>query len=308
MQKKITPMLATLIEKPFDKEGWLFEVKWDGYRALAYKNRNVHLLSRNHKSFNSRFPHIVCALQKLSGHFILDGEIVILDNKGKSHFQLLQNNQKSQTTPMYYIFDILNLDGQDLRLLPLIERKKILKKFLPKKSLLLRCGDYIPTQGIAFFKEAKKKGLEGIIAKNEQSTYQSRRSKDWLKIKTGLRQEVVIGGFTEPKGSRKYFGALLVGVYKRGQLICVGHVGSGFDENLLSNLYARLKKIISVRCPFSIPPRPNAEATWVKPKLVCEVSFAEWTQEGSLRQPIFKGLRIDKKPTDVIREVPKTRN
>lgn len=300
-------MLATLIDKPFDKEGWLFEIKWDGYRAISYKNADVLLLSRNQKSFNCRFPSIVSALNRLPGRFILDGEIVVLDKKGRSDFQLLQNEQRSKITPYYYIFDILYLDGRDLRSLPLIQRKKILKKFLSRKASSLRFGDFIETHGIAFFKEAKKRGLEGIIAKNEESAYQSRRSKDWLKIKAVLRQEVVIGGFTEPKGSRKAFGALLVGVYKNSQLIYAGHVGGGFDDKLLSSVHAQLQKILSSKCPFEIQPHPNAKATWVKPKLVCEVAFAEWTKEGMMRQPIFKGMRMDKSSKDVVREVPKRR-
>lgn len=296
-------MLATLIEKPFDKEGWIFEIKWDGYRALAFKNKEITLLSRNHKSFNRRFPKIVSELKKLPGSFVLDGEIVILDKKGRSRFQLLQNYQKSKQVPYYYVFDILSLNGHDLRSLPLIERKQILKKLLPiRRSSQVRFGDYIETRGIAFFKEAKKRGLEGIIAKKASSSYQSKRSKDWLKIKTGYRQEVVIGGFTEPKGSRKCFGSLLVGVYQDKKLVYAGHVGGGFDEKLLASTYAQLKKIIGKKCPFAIEPHPNMPATWVKPLLVCEVSFAEWTDEGMMRQPIFKGLRIDKSPKEVIRE------
>lgn len=304
--KKIMPMLATLIEKPFDKEGWLFEIKWDGYRALAYKNTDCVLLSRNQKSFNPRFPSIANAIKKLPGSFVLDGEIVILDKKGRSDFQLLQNYQRSKDLPYFYAFDILYLNGQDLKQIPLIERKKILKKLLGSRRISqIRFGDYIEKKGIAFFREVKKRGLEGIIAKKEDSTYQSRRSKDWLKIKTGLRQEVVIGGFTQPKGSRKYFGSLLVGVYQKNKLIYAGRVGGGFDEKLLSSIYPQLQKIASSICPFDPKPGSHAAITWVKPKLVCEVAFAEWTKEGILRQPIFKGLRVDKSARDVVKEIPK---
>jgi len=303
-------MLATLIEKPFDKKGWLFEIKWDGYRALANKSTQISLLSRNQKSFNQRFPSIVNALKKIPGSFVLDGEIVAVDKNGKSSFQLLQNYHISKQVLYYYVFDILFLNGQDLKSIPLIERKKILKKLLKGRSTTqLKFGDYIEEKGVAFFREAKKKGLEGIIAKNGDSTYQSRRSKEWLKIKTGLRQEVVIGGFTQPKGSRKCFGALLVGIYKNGLLIYAGRVGGGFDEKLLSSVYSQLQKITTSKCPFSQQLHPNAVVTWVKPKLVCEVSFAEWTQDGIMRQPIFKGIRIDKSAKDVVKEKPhKVRN
>lgn len=304
--KKIAPMLATLIEQPFDKEGWLFEIKWDGYRALAYKNTEILLLSRNQLSFNQRFPSLVSALKKLPGSFVVDGEIVILDKKGRSNFQLVQNYQRSKQTPYYYVFDILYFNDRDLRGMPLIERKKILKKLLSsRRNSQVRFGDYIEEKGISFFRAVKKKGLEGVIAKKENSTYQSRRSKDWLKIKTGLRQEVVIGGFTQPRGSRKSFGSLLVGVYHKGHLLYAGHVGGGFDEQLLSSVYSQLQKTIASKCPFYREPHPNAIVTWVKPKLVCEVAFAEWTDDGIMRQPIFKGMRLDKAPKEVVKEIPK---
>ena len=292
-------MLATLIDKPFNKEGWLFEVKWDGYRAIAYKDKRVDLVSRNQKSFNARFPDIIKSLAKLPGRFVVDGEIVVLDKKGRSHFQLLQNKEG---TAYYYLFDILSFEGRDLTKLPLTDRKKILKKLLSgSRNSLVRFCDHIESKGIAFFKQAKEKGLEGIIAKNGSSAYQFRRSKDWLKIKTGKRQEVVIGGFTEPKGGRTRFGALLVGVYEKGKLVFVGRVGGGFDRTRLEEVYAQLQRVISKKCPFSEVPR--LAATWVKPKLVCEVAFAEWTQDGIMRQPIFKGMRSDKSPKDVIREL-----
>jgi bifunctional non-homologous end joining protein LigD len=305
--KKIKPMLATLIAGPFDRKGWLFEVKWDGYRALAFKDKKVELLSRGQKSFNQRYPAIVSEIKKIPGDVILDGEIVVLDKKGRSNFQLLQNYQKKQEGALYYyVFDILLYKGQDLRDSPLVERKKILKKLVRQPGLTqIRFSDDIHEKGKAFFRLAVKKGLEGIIAKKEDSSYQSRRSPDWLKIKTTLRQEVVIGGFTEPKGGRKRFGALLLGVYENKELVYVGHVGTGFDEKLLEDIYLQLRKIASSTSPFRNPPRPNSPVTWVKPKLVCEVSFAEWTTDGKMRQPTFKGMRIDKNAKEVMREKPK---
>jgi bifunctional non-homologous end joining protein LigD len=303
--KHIQPMLATLADKPFNKEGWVFEVKWDGYRAIAYKNKHVDLISRGQKFYNARFPEIVKALSHLPGRFIVDGEIVLLGKKGRSQFQLLQNYQRhKEGTPYYYVFDILSFEGRDLTSLPLIDRKKILKKLLSgSKRTLLKFSDHVDKNGVSFFRKAVKRGWEGIIAKKSDSTYRFRRTKDWIKIKTGKRQEVVIGGFTEPKGGRSHFGSLLVGVYEKDQLIYTGHVGGGFDSALLEEVYQQLQKIITSKCPFFKEPHANTPATWVRPKLVCEVAFAEWTQGGIMRQPIFKGMRIDKSPKEVIRDV-----
>lgn len=296
------PMLATLAEEPFDSKDWIFEVKFDGYRAIAEKKKQVRLLSRNEKSFNERFPEIVKELERLPGTFTLDGEIVILDEHGRSRFQLLQNYPKEKTgTPYYYLFDILSYGGKDLTDVPLLDRKRILKALLQQiKSKRLKYSEQVDGKGIAFFQKAKKLQLEGIIAKRKKSAYQHRRSADWLKIKTRLRQEVVIGGFTPPKGSRQKFGALLVGVYEKGNLIYVGSVGGGFDEKRLADVYAQMVKRIRTKSPFAEPPR--LAATWIKPDLVCEVVFAEWTRDGNLRQPIFKGMRIDKKAKEVVRE------
>ncbi len=299
-----TPMLATLVDKPFDGKEWLFEIKWDGYRALAHKDKQVRLISRGQKSFNEQFPTIAEEVKKIPGHFILDGEIVILDKKGKSHFQMLQNySKRKEGTPFYYVFDILSYNDKDLTSLPLIERKKILHQLLKKSRLShIKFSDHIEEKGKAFFQAAKKKNLEGIIAKKKASRYQFHRSRDWLKIKTTLRQEVVIGGFTQPQGSRHRFGALLIGVYKKGQLIYSGHVGTGFDRKTLEDVYLQLKKIISEKCPFEAEPHPNTPVSWVKPRLVCEVSFTEWTADGKMRHPTFKGMRIDKKAKNVVRE------
>lgn len=296
----ISPMLAVLTKTPFDRKGWIFEIKWDGYRALAFKDKDVRLVSRNQKSFNSRYPTIVNALKKLKGTFVIDGEIVVLDNKGRSNFQLLQNYLKTHDTPYYYVFDILFYNGKDLRDLPLVERKKILSRLIGKKQGTIRLSEHVAEKGKAFFRAAEKQGLEGIMAKKADSPYQCKRSSDWQKIKTSMRQEAVIGGFTEPKGSRKRFGSLLVGVYAKGKLIYAGRVGGGFNEELLDEVYKKLRPLVTRTCPFFETPRSSA--TWVKPKLVCEVDFAEWTKEGIMRQPIFKGLRMDKNPKQVVRE------
>lgn len=299
-----TPMLATLVDKPFDGKEWIFEIKWDGYRALAYKDKQVRLVSRGQKSFNERYPTIVKEVKKIPGRFILDGEIVILDKKGKSNFQMLQNYlNRKEGNPLYYVFDILSYNGKDLTHLPLIERKKILHQLLKKSRVShIKYSDHIEEKGKAFFQAAKKKNLEGIIAKKKTSHYQFHRSRDWQKIKTTQRQEVIIGGFTQPQGSRHRFGALLLGVYKKGKLVYAGHVGTGFDRQTLEEVYLQLKKIVSDKCPFETEPHPNTPVSWVKPRLVCEVSFTEWTADGKMRHPTFKGMRIDKKAKEIVRE------
>ncbi len=295
-------MLCTLVSEPFDEKGWIFEIKWDGYRAFAKKNGSVQLISRGKKSYNKRFPTIASELENIKGSFIIDGEIVILDKRRKSNFQMLQNYYKKKVgTPYFYVFDILSINGKDLRKLPLLERKKILKKCISKKKHI-RYSKHVLTHGKAFFKAAEKKGLEGIIAKKGDSTYHFSRTRNWLKIKTKNRQEAVIGGFTEPKGSREKFGALLIGVYEKGKLKYVGHVGGGFNQKLLHEIYGDLKKEISKRCPFTATPKPNTPVTWVRPRLVCEVEFTEWTDDGKLRHPIFKGMRYDKSARKVVRE------
>lgn len=305
--KRISPMLAVLGNEPFNRNGWIFENKWDGFRAIAQIEKGkVLLYSRNGLSFNERFASIVEELSNLPVvSAVLDGEVVILDKKGKSQFQMMQNYQRQkQGNLFYYVFDLIYLNGYDLRKLELIKRKALLEKIIEAHdSPHIRFSEHVEEKGIPFFKKALKKHSEGVMAKRSDSTYQMRRSDDWVKIKTHLRQEVVIGGYTQPKGSRQKFGALLVGVYEGKALKFIGRVGGGFNQKLLSEVYSQMQPLIQSDSPFINPPKPRENITWLKPKLVCEVSFAEWTSENILRQPIFKGMRVDKVAKDVKKEV-----
>lgn len=301
----IKPMLATLVKEPFDSDEWIFEIKWDGYRALARIDKKVDLLSRNEKSFNAQFSSVADDLSKLKAQVFLDGEIVILDKEGRSQFQLMQNYQRTKEGDLYYyVFDLLYLNGKDLRELPLIERKELLKDLIENVSFShVRYSDHIERRGKAFFREATKRNLEGIMAKKMDSLYVSKRSRDWLKIKTHMRQEAVIGGYTEPRGGRKYFGALLLGVFDdKKNFIYIGHVGGGFDTQLLKDIYDKMQPLVQEKCLFKTKPKTNTPAVWLKPQLVCEVTFAEWTKDGRMRQPIFEGLRMDKKASTVKKE------
>jgi len=307
MPHNITPMLTTLIDKPFDNKDFLFEIKWDGFRAIAeVENHKVHLYSRNNLPFTSRFPEIAASLAKLPFDVVLDGEITVLNKEGKPEFQLLQNYQSSLGELVYYIFDLLYIDGYDLQHLPLLKRKEILKKILlPLPHVAF--SDHVEKDGTAFFKTAARENLEGIIAKNTNSFYQQgKRTNDWLKVKTYYRQEAVIGGFTKPRGSRKEFGALVLGVYdENNNFIYIGHAGGGFNEEGLTYMKKKLEKLVQEESPFMVTPKTNTQATWVKPKLVAEISFAGWTNGGHMRHPVFIGLREDKKAEKVRREIPK---
>lgn len=303
----VQPMLCTLVDEPFSREGWFFEVKWDGYRAIGTKHKNdVQLYSRNETNFADHFPPVAEALRDLRHEVILDGEIVVVDNEGKPHFEWLQNwRREPQGTLYYYVFDILWCDGHDVHTMPLAERKKLLKSVVPAQSLI-RYSDHVETQGTKLFEEMQRRGLEGIVAKRADSQYhENDRGQAWLKIKTHLRQEVVVGGFTEPRGGRTYLGALLVGVYDKGEFVYIGHSGGGIPDNQRKELRARLEKLERKTSAFAVEPTPNAPVHWVRPELVCEMSFSEWTSEGFMRQPQFEGMREDKKPTAVHREKPK---
>lgn len=302
-------MLATLIDEPFDDEKWIFEIKWDGYRAIAeIKNGEVDLYSRNNNSFNQKYKPIASALQAIDKDMILDGEIVVLDDKGRSDFHRLQNFGKGEKSQlMYYVFDLIYLDGKDLSGFPLHKRKEILKNIIPDIPSV-RYNDHILKAGRDFYKLARERQLEGIIAKNISSKYfRNKRSKEWLKIKIKKRQEAVIGGYTKPKGSRSYFGALVLGVYNDNkELEYIGHTGGGFTEADLKRIFSRMKPLEQKTCPFIKKPKTNMPAVWLKPELLCEVEFSEWTDEGMMRHPVFGGLREDKKPEKVVRELPDT--
>ena len=303
----IKPMLATLTDKPFNDPAWIFEIKWDGYRTIAHLHKDqVELISRNGLSFNKVFIPVHKELATYNAWAVLDGEMSVLDEKGLPQFQLIQNYLKTgQGTLVYYVFDILYLNGIDLRSRPLLERKRILSNFIPE-SKIIKYSDYIIEKGIVFFKEAADAGLEGIIAKKADSKYYSnKRSQSWLKVKTQMRQEAIIAGFTKPRGSRKKIGALILGVYdENNELKYIGHTGGGFTVKSLNEVYERLEPLITEKSSFKTIPKVNNPATWVKPLLICEVAFQGWTDSGNMRHPIFLGLRGDKKTKDVKKELP----
>jgi DNA ligase D-like protein (predicted ligase)/DNA ligase D-like protein (predicted polymerase)/DNA ligase D-like protein (predicted 3'-phosphoesterase) len=304
------PMLATLVDRPFNDPQWLFETKWDGVRALCYvKELQLRLVTRNGKEVAFRYPELAGIAAALSAReAVLDGEIVTLDARGNSVFQWLQSRiglkgvadiaQEAREHPAtYYAFDLLYCDGYDLRHTPLSERKKLLADIL-RPSARLRLSAHVVGKGEQRFHQVAQQHLEGIIAKHAASPYQEGRSKYWLKIKTVLRQEVVIAGYTAPRGSRALFGALVVGLYEGRQLRYVGHVGGGFDSQSLQQVYDQLQPLRTARAAFADPPATNEPVQWLKPRLVCEVKFAEWTAAGLMRQPIFTGLRDDKRPEE----------
>lgn len=311
----VQPMLATLVDKAFDKEGWTYEVKWDGYRAIALMNEGVvELRSRNDKSFNEKYFPVYNALKNWNVNAIVDGEIVVVNKKGASQFNALQNwRSEADGELLYYLFDILWYQGIDVKSLPLSERKVILKSIIPQKSLIRLSSDF-DTSGTEFLETARKMGLEGIVAKRLDSPYTvGKRTTDWLKIKANKRQEVVIGGYTINEGSHKPFSSLLVGVFDKDNLIYTGRIGTGWNTKTQLAMIEEFKKYRIEKPPFSQAPdvnqpsrfRPNpphAEAYWLKPELVCEVSFTELTPDGVMRHPSFEGMRSDKKAKEVVLE------
>lgn len=317
----VEPMKARLVASPPTDDGWIYEIKFDGFRALAVIHGNeVRLISRTEKDMTAKFPEITEALQKMDlPTCILDGEIVALDDKGRSSFQMLQAYELGQEQPplCFYAFDLLTLKGRDQKKLPLLERKARLEKLLPPSDVI-RYSASLEGDAEALLKHAGKLRLEGLIGKRTDSTYEpGRRSGHWIKLKLIAEQEVVIGGYTAPGGSRKHFGALIIGVYADGKLQSVGKVGTGFNAKLLRELHDRFQPLVQDKCPFANLPAETSgrwgqgitraemkNCTWLNPKLVCQVKFAEWTRDLRLRQPVFLGIREDKKAREVVREKP----
>jgi bifunctional non-homologous end joining protein LigD len=307
----VPPMLATLSHSPFSRDGWLFEPKLDGVRCLASRSGNdVELLSRNQKRLNGKYPELVDAFgEQPSDDLAVDGEIVTFDGAVTSFARLQQRMQlerpsdeiRRKVPVWFYVFDVLRLNGKDTRQLPLRERRTLLAQALRFKDPL-RLTEQRSTEGESYFREACQKGWEGIIAKDGESIYESGRSADWLKFKCLNEQEFVIGGYTDPKGSRTGFGALLIGFYEAGKLHYAGKVGTGYDTNTLQSLHARLGKLRIKAPPFAGNDLPRRDVHWVTPKLVAQVAFGEWTRDGKLRQPRFLGLRSDKEAREVVRE------
>jgi len=313
--KTLKPMLATLVDKPFDEPDWWYEVKWDGYRAVAFVDGDkVELKSRNDKSFNEKFYPVRESLARLGMRAVFDGEIVVLNETGQSNFGDLQNwRSEADGTLVYYVFDLLWYAGKDLTQLTLAERRAILEEIFPKAEDL-QLSDVFKASGSEFFEAARKMGLEGIIAKKADSLYHpAQRSDEWLKIKAEKRQEMVIGGYTINAGTSKPFSALLVGYYEKNKLVYAGKVGTGFSQKEQRALLELFKPLEQKKIPFAAEPdinkpsrfRPNpphAEAVWLKPELVCEVNYTEFTKDGVMRHPAFAGMREDKKAKSIVRE------
>ena len=312
MPTVIHPMLATPTAKAFDDPGWVFEIKWDGYRAVAFvEDGGVRLVSRNQNDLTKQFSELGSLPQFVKAErAILDGEIVALDEQGRPSFSLMQQrtgfqpgkrrlSRREGVPVIYYAFDLLYLDGFDLRRVALEQRKQLLQEKI-KTGELVRFSDHYPEKGLDLFAAAKQRGLEGIIAKKRNSAYEEKRSRDWLKIKITQRQECVIGGYTDPEGSREFFGALVLGLYdQQGRLIHVGQAGTGFDQKTLKEIFARLQPLKTKQNPFYGEIGGLRKVQFVRPELVAEIKFAEWTHETAeggmkLRAPVFMGLRADK--------------
>ena len=306
------PALATLTARRFSSPEWIFERKLDGVRAIAVRDGGTPVLySRNHKIMDNAYPEIVEALEKLGGpEFVVDGEIVAFDGD-KTSFSALQprihltDPDRARATGIevfYYLFDVLNLDGRGTAALSLRQRKALLRDAFDFEDPL-RYSAHRNTEGEKYFEEACSRGWEGLIAKRAEAPYHSGRSRDWLKFKCAQGQEFVVGGFSDPQGSRHGFGALLLGYHDHGRLRYAGKVGTGFDERLLASLHARLRELETPKSSFGEIVKERA-VHWVTPKLVVQIQFSEWTRDGRLRHPRFSGLREDKRPADVVREQP----
>lgn len=293
----IKPMLAKETAAPFDDKGWLFEIKWDGYRAVAEKKKDsVLLYSRNGLNFQPTYPVVVDQLKKIKADAVLDGEIVVLGEDGKPDFQFLQHYSENQERPIQYcVFDLLKLNGKATTSLPLIDRKELLKKIIPPDDPVIKYSDHIIENGKSFLQVSKEKNLEGIMAKKIDSKYYpGKRTTDWLKIKNHKTLEVIIAGYTEPAGSRKYFGSLILAAKEGKKLIYMGNAGTGFNQQNLKELYDLFQPLVRKKSPFEEKIKNNSKTTWIKPVLICEVKFSEVTADGKLRHPVFLRVRDDK--------------
>lgn len=315
----VTPMNALLVEKLPTSGHWEYEIKWDGYRALTVKQgKTVELYSRRGRPLTADFSEIARAARSIPAKdCVLDGEVVALDEQGRASFQLMQN-YRGNGGLYYYVFDVLNVEGRDLKALPLTERKAILQDVLAKSSDPIRFSATLNGDPRKLLELARTQGLEGLIGKRAECEYApGRRSGAWIKIKVTNEQEFVIGGYTQPQGSRPYFGAVLVGYYETGKLLFASKVGTGYDMASLASLYKAFQKFKTDRCPFvnlptrragksggGIGPAEMRRCTWLTPELVAQIKFTEWTQDGGIRHPVFMGLRDDKRAQDVVRERP----
>ncbi len=316
----VEPMKAKFVKSAPRGGQWLYEIKFDGYRALALKSGGgVRLLSRNEKDFAGKFPQLLEAVAQLEVQdVVLDGEIVALDADGRSSFQLLQAYDLGQERPpiFFYAFDLLQLNGKDFKNQPVTNRKAALAKLLKKPPGVIRFSPALSGGVSALLKQAQRLGLEGLVGKREDSSYEAgRRSGAWIKLKLRREQEMVIGGYSNPSGTRNHFGALLVGYYERKRLKFAGKVGTGFDEALMKRLYGKFQSLLIPECPFEnlpdkkqgrygqgVTPAAMERCHWLKPELVGQIQFSEWTRDDKLRQPVFLGLREDKKAGEVVRE------
>ncbi len=290
-------MLATLVDEPFDRPGWVYEEKYDGYRILAYKEGDrVRLMSRNDKDRTSTFAGIAEAIGRLPDEtLLLDGEAVAFDRRRVSRFQLLQQGGARAT---FAVFDCLYRNGRDLRREPLAQRRRELESVLGGRPKGLVLSRRLASNGLAAYRSARRRGFEGLVAKESASPYEERRSRRWLKVKVHQEEELVVGGYTPPRGRRAHLGALLLGAYRGKDLVFVGKVGTGFSQRTLAALAKTLRPLVRAKPAFVNPPREKG-AVWLAPKLVAQVAFQEWTADARLRQPVFLGLRDDKSPLEV---------
>jgi len=300
MPSQIKPMLATLVDDPFSDPDWIFETKWDGFRSVCFlKNGKPRFVSRNQIEMTPQYPELANIGKHVRAkEAILDGEICALDSQGIPRFQLLQRKGMTKRPPIvYFVFDLLYVDGHDLTGCTVVERKAKLAEIIQPSSVI-KLSEHIEGEGEALFREVAKFRLEGMMAKRADSKYVQKRSSDWLKIKTVMRQEIVIGGYTQPRGSRSYFGSLVCGLYRDNELHYVAHTGGGFNEKLLAAIYKLMQPLKTDKSPFVQAPKTNEPVQWLKPKLVAEVKFSEWTADNRMRHPVFVGLREDKDPKD----------